>query len=142
MLDDVRRAAPEGVQVLGQRHDVPDMLRDADVFVLTSVPEGEGMPGVLIEAAMAGLPTVATRVPGAHDVVVDGVTGFLVDADDEESLRAAVKTLADDAELRRRMGAEARRRSADTFDLDRAVTGWRLALHDAVDAAAIAAATR
>ena len=51
--------------------------------MFTSLPPGEGMPGVLIEAGLSGLATVSTRVPGARDVIEDGVTGFLVDIDDK-----------------------------------------------------------
>ncbi|HVT78492.1 MAG TPA: glycosyltransferase family 4 protein [Acidimicrobiales bacterium] len=51
-----------------------------DVFCLSS--RYEGMPYVLIEAAHAGLPIVATRTGGANEVVVDGVTGYLVDEAD------------------------------------------------------------
>ena len=58
-----------GVELLGPRSDVPELLRSADVFVFTSLPTGEGMPGVLIEAGLSGLPAVSTPVPGAATVV-------------------------------------------------------------------------
>jgi glycosyltransferase involved in cell wall biosynthesis len=131
LLDVVRRAAPPGVEVLGPRHDVEAVLRDADVFVFTSLPEGEGMPGVLIEAAMAGLASVATRVAGAEDVVIDGVTGFVVGPHDTDGLRTAIERLTGDAVLRRQMGAAARRHAVEHFTIDRAVASWQHALRDA-----------
>ncbi|MBV8462653.1 MAG: glycosyltransferase family 4 protein, partial [Acidimicrobiales bacterium] len=69
-LAEPARAA--GVELLGHRDDIPDLLREADVFLFPSAPAGEGMPGVLIEAGLSGLPTVATAVPGVASVLVDG----------------------------------------------------------------------
>jgi glycosyltransferase involved in cell wall biosynthesis len=103
------------VDVLGRRDDIPEVLAGAGLFVFTSVPEGEGMPGVLIEAGMAGLPTVATRVPGATTVIDDGVTGFVVDADDAVGLADAVARLAVDDGLRAKMGQAARERCVEGF---------------------------
>ena len=64
------------IEVLGRRSDVPEILSQADVFLFTSLEEGEGMPGVLIEAGFAGLPVVTTEVPGARTVIEDGVDRF------------------------------------------------------------------
>ena len=58
-------AADQGMELLGPRSDVPELLRRSDVFVFASLPTGEGMPGVLIEAGLSGLPSVSTPVPGA-----------------------------------------------------------------------------
>ena len=51
-------------------------------MVFCSRPAGEGMPGVLIEAGLSGLPVVATAVPGVTSIVEDGTTGFVVPVDD------------------------------------------------------------
>jgi glycosyltransferase involved in cell wall biosynthesis len=59
-----RRTAAGAVDVLGRVENVPALLAGADALVLTSAPN-EGMPGVLIEAGMAGLPTVSTDVPSS-----------------------------------------------------------------------------
>ena len=73
------------------------------------------MPGVLIEAALCGLPIVATAVPGATTVIAEGVTGFVVPAEDDEALVEALERLVTDHELRHAMGSaapnEPRRRS-------------------------------
>jgi glycosyltransferase involved in cell wall biosynthesis len=107
-----------GVEVLGRRDDVAALLRGADIFVFTSVSEGEGMPGVLIEAALSGLPIVTTDVPGARDVVDDGLSGFVVAEDDPDGMMSRVERLVSDAQLRTRMGREARAKAVKRFTPD------------------------
>ena len=135
--NEVRRAASLSgcVEVLGRRNDVPALLRAADVFVFTSVPESEGMPGVLIEAALSGLPTVATAVPGASTVIADGVSGFVVPPEDDEALLDALEQLVTNGELRHAMGAVARERAVAAFSLEESAKSWqafldRIAPHD------------
>ncbi|NOH00744.1 MAG: glycosyltransferase [Chloroflexi bacterium] len=65
----------EKVKLLGLWNDIPELLAAADVFVLPS--RWEGSPMALLEAMMAGLPVVATRVEGVEDVVEHGAHGFL-----------------------------------------------------------------
>ena len=125
LLDDVVKAAPAGVDVLGKRLDVPDLLRAADIFVFTSVPESEGFPGVLIEAAMTGLPVVTTHVPGTAQAVIDGVTGIVVAPDDLTGMCDAVEQLVLDADRRGSMGAAARQHAVSAFTLDDVVARWR-----------------
>ena len=103
--------------MLGRRSDVPQLLSESDIFVFTSLPPGEGMPGVLIEAGLSGLATVATRVPGARDVIEDGVTGLLVDIEDKPGMTDAVRRLVSDRALREAMGQKARTRCMDMFTL-------------------------
>jgi glycosyltransferase involved in cell wall biosynthesis len=119
----VARAHPDGIEVLGPRDDVPALLAGADLLVLTSRPP-EGMPGVLIEAGMAGLAVVTTDVPGARDVVVDGVTGLVVGVDDEIGLADAVERLLRDDTLRSGMGMAARERCIAEFSLDASAGAW------------------
>jgi glycosyltransferase involved in cell wall biosynthesis len=125
LLADVVKAAPADVEVLGARVDVPDLLRTADVFVFSSVPESEGFPGVLIEAAMTGLPIVTTRVPGTMQAVVDGVTGIVVAPDDLAGLCDAVDQLVRDVDRRVSMGAAGRRHAVSGFALGDVVERWR-----------------
>jgi glycosyltransferase involved in cell wall biosynthesis len=117
-----------GVEMLGRRDDVPDLLCRSDIFVFTSLAPGEGMPGVLIEASMAGLATVATRVPGARDVIEDGVTGWLVDIDDRAGMVDAVRQLVTDSELRTSMGRKAKERAIEKFSLQASVENWHRVL--------------
>ena len=126
-------AAAQGVELLGPRSDVPELLRRSDVFVFTSLPTGEGMPGVLIEAGLSGLPAVSTPVPGAATVLCDGHTGVIVD-DSVAAMAAAVGQLLDDPERRAAMGASARTRCESEFTLDLMAQRWRAALQPMVDA--------
>lgn len=94
----------------------------ADIFCLPSYREGFGL--TLIEAAAAGLPAVATRIYGVSDAVLDGSTGLLVPPRDATALRAALAQLADNADLRARMGAAARARALADFEQQRVLDAW------------------
>jgi len=82
-------------------------------------PEGEGFGLVYIEAAAAGLPSVALRGGAVSEVVVDGVTGVLVDSAAPDDLSSAIIGLLTDAERARRLGDAARRRAAEEYGYDR-----------------------
>jgi glycogen(starch) synthase len=84
-------------------------LAAADVFALLSEWEAFGI--VLLEAAASGAPSVATRVGGTSDVVLDGETGYLVPYGDPAAAADAIGRLLDDEPLRSRMGAAARARA-------------------------------
>ncbi len=80
-------------------------LATAGMLVLPSLAEGFGL--VLIEAMAAGVPVVATDVPGVRDVVRTGETGLLVPAGDAIALAAAIRRVVDDGPLRERLVAAA-----------------------------------
>lgn len=103
----------ERVKFLGHRDDVPRLLAAADLLVLPS--RYEGMPNVVLEAMTACKPVVATAAPGTTEVVLDGATGLLVPLDDANALARAIRTLADDPELRRRLGEGGRARVEAEF---------------------------
>ncbi len=118
-------ARDAGVDLLGARDDIAELMRDSDVFVFPSLPRGEGMPGVLIEAGLSGLPVVATAVPGVASVIVDGETGVVVPPEEFDALVDATAALVGDPGRRTAMGEAARARCAEHFSLD-VVTGiWR-----------------
>lgn len=94
-----------------------DFLPALDIFCL---PSREDLsPLVLIEAAAAGLPVVATDVGAINDIVIDGETGLLVPPNRPDALAAALRRLVDDPELRLRLGAAARRRATQLYDVTR-----------------------
>lgn len=105
--DRLRLLAGDHVRFEGprSRDELVAYYRDADVFVLPSRSEPWGM--VLNEAAVAGLPIVATDEAGAAHDLVDG-NGFRVPANDVGALRDALRRLADEPELRRSYGARSR----------------------------------
>ncbi len=95
------------VHFLGVRRDVPELMAAADGYLLSSA--WEGMPVVLLEAAAAGLPVVATRVGGVAEVVEDGVSGLLVAPRDPMALSRAMEHIeALTPEQRAAMGARGR----------------------------------
>ncbi len=121
LAEAARRA---GVDMLGVRGDVPELLRRCDLFVFTSRREGEGMPGVLIEAGLSGVPVVATDVPGASTVIEHGRTGLVVGADDFPALVDAAGGLLTDRPRLEAMGAAARERCASQFSLAASAERW------------------
>jgi glycosyltransferase involved in cell wall biosynthesis len=90
----------------------------ADVFVLPSLDRGEAFGLVLLEAMRAGVPVVASAIPGSGvgEVVADGETGLLVEPGDAHALLQAIDCLRD-ARLRERFGAAGRQRWLDRFTL-------------------------
>jgi len=103
----------------GMRHDIDAVCAASDVIVLTS--DNEGTPVALIEAQASGKPVVATNVGGMATVVKDGESGFIVERDDEAGLARQILQLADDPELRFRMGGVGQKHVLATFTLDRLV---------------------
>ena len=104
-----------GVRFLGHVADMPRHLRAADAFVLPSA--AEGLSNALLEACASGLAVVATRIGGTEDVLRDGESGLLFEPDDAAALRGALVGLAEDGELRRRLGAAAARTVRDRYDI-------------------------
>jgi glycosyltransferase involved in cell wall biosynthesis len=104
--DVARRGLAACVQLLGRRDDVPALLSGADLFVFPS--RTEGFPNALLEALAAGVPVVATDVPGCRDLVTDGDTGRLVPVDDPTALARMIERALDDQGTTARMAARAR----------------------------------
>jgi len=93
---------------------LPDIYARAWAFVLPS--HFEGMPKALLEAMSCGTPCLGADVEGISDLLVDGGTGVLVDPS-PESIAAGLLRLSGDADLRRRIGQEARRFVVNEFSL-------------------------
>jgi glycosyltransferase involved in cell wall biosynthesis len=106
------------VKVLGWQSNLEKVLSAADIVILTS--DNEGTPLSLIQAGMAGLPVVSTRVGSVPDVVLDGVTGMITSLDVQE-IADALEKLAKSAELRVQMGAAAQEFTLSNFGVDRLV---------------------
>lgn len=99
------------VRFLGERKDIPDLLRSADVFVFPSLWEGQGI--VLFEAMFSDLPIVASRAGGIPDVIENEQTGLLCEPGNADALvQALVRILGDDS-LRKKLTSEALRRFSD-----------------------------
>lgn len=94
------------VRFEGWREEPRRYLTMFDVFVLPS--RLEGLPLAILEAMLARLPVVATRVASVAEAVIDGETGFLVAPDDPAALTAALRTLLADPQRRAEMGSRGR----------------------------------
>lgn len=110
------------VRFLGrvEASEVPSLLAAADAAAMACrvEPDGDrdGVPVALMEAAAAGVPVVATRVSGLPELVSHDETGLLTSPDDPAATARALARLCDDAGLRARLAAGARRRVAEEFD--------------------------
>ncbi len=111
----------------GERHDVPDILRGLDCFVLPSL--AEGISNTILEAMAAGLPVIATRVGGSPELVVEGRSGELVPVSDAEAMGRAIAGYATSPERARAAGREGRAEVERRFSMEAMVGAYR-ALYD------------
>jgi glycosyltransferase involved in cell wall biosynthesis len=103
----------------GAEPDARRLYGAFDVAALAS--EAEGLPNVILEAAAAGLPIVATAAGGTVEIITDGVTGRLVEIGDEDALVEALTDLRADPAARRRLGDAARADVEARFGVERMV---------------------
>jgi glycosyltransferase involved in cell wall biosynthesis len=113
--------------------DMPRFLSALDVFVSPATTEAFGI--ALIEAAAAGVPTIATRVGGVPEVILDGETGLLVAPHDSSALAQAIVGLLDDRHTAIKLAEHARRRAIMEFSPETMVDGTLAVYADAVRAA-------
>jgi glycosyltransferase involved in cell wall biosynthesis len=104
------------VRFLGERADIPVILRASDIHI--SASHTEGFPNNVLEAMCAGLPVVATAVGGVPEMVVNGQTGLLVPARNADEMARALLQLAGDPAQRRSMGEAGRDRVATLFSIE------------------------
>jgi glycosyltransferase involved in cell wall biosynthesis len=100
----------------GHRMDMPEIYAASHVVVLPS--KAEGTPTVLLEAAAAGRPVVASDIAGCREVVIPGKTGLLVPPEEPEALANALESLLENQAWAREMGRKARRHIEKHFDQD------------------------
>ena len=128
-LEAAAEAAMPGRCVFAGAVDEPEaLLPAANALLLTS--ESEGVPGVLIEAGLSCLPTVAFDVGGVSSVVVHEQTGLLVPPGDVGAMTAACRRVVADADV---MGERARRRCLELYDTDRVVDMWLALLRQVIE---------
>ena len=127
-------AAEARLFCLGPRDDVPSLLRDATVLVLTS--DNEGMPNVVLEALVSGLPVVATDVGDLARMVPPGC-GWLVPREAPALTSAILRVIADAAVYRRNTEEHATSLVATWSSqamANRTVDLWRRVAQDVVQA--------
>jgi glycosyltransferase involved in cell wall biosynthesis len=136
LMDRVRAEAhelgvAENVEMVGAVEDVIPHLTWANLLLLTSTTEG--LPGAVLEAGAASVPAVAVDVGGVREAISDGVTGIVVDRDDDQGLVRALRTLAADPDLVRRMGRAARLHIKERFAMDHIVSGYAARLAEVLE---------
>ncbi|MET3580495.1 glycosyltransferase involved in cell wall biosynthesis [Mesorhizobium robiniae] len=116
---EIDRRAPH-VIALGPRRDVPALLGMADLFAFPTQYR-EGIPRVLLEAGLAGLPIVASKMPGCNEVVEDGWNGYLVPPHDVAGLASRIIDILSDRDRGKIMGARSVELVREQFALPRVV---------------------
>jgi glycosyltransferase involved in cell wall biosynthesis len=113
----VTEGAP--VRFLGERRDVPRLL--PHLFCLWLGSAYEGQSNAVMEAMSAGLPVIATDIPGNRDLVVDEQTGFLVRLGDRAGFATRTRELIEQPELAVRLGAAGKQRIEQAFSVERMI---------------------
>ena len=124
-----RLGVDDGLVMLGERVDVPELLPCFDLLMMSS--QVEGCPNVVIEAMACGVPVVATRAGGTPEVILDGETGFLAEVGDAKALARYASAILGDPGGARQLGERARKRVEERFDVRRMIAD-RMSLLDAV----------
>jgi predicted dehydrogenase/glycosyltransferase involved in cell wall biosynthesis len=122
LLDDVAHAIARlglaaSVRLLGERHDIADLMHAADLLVMPS--RFEGLPLVLLEAMAAGLPAVASHAEGIAEAIEHGATGWLAPLDDFDGFAALILHALSDPQARSRIGTASRDRYRQDYQASR-----------------------
>lgn len=113
------RRVTDDVAFLGVQEQVVPLLSVADAFILPSAQESFGLAA--LEAMACDVPVIASRVGGLPEVIVEGVTGFLLPADDVDGMARALALLATDPVRRTQMATAARQSAHERFSESRIV---------------------
>jgi len=108
------------VLLAGQRQSAVEYLNAFDLFVLSSVKEG--FPWAVLEAMVAKLPVIATRVGAIPEIIEDGINGYVVEPRDSNQIAERIKTLFDNSSRAREMGIQAHQRILFDFNINIMIT--------------------
>ena len=117
------------VSFAGSLADPQVAYHAADALVLSS-RGGDSMPAVVVEAALTGIPAIATPIGALRDMVRPGETGELVPPGDAEALAAAIDCLARMPDTTRALGHAARARALAHYTMEPVATAWARLLDD------------
>ena len=99
------------VMFVGWRTDIHRFYQESDMLLLPA--EGEGLPGVVMEAMTFGLPAVASNIPCIPDLIDDGKNGFLCGKNNINEFAKKINLLAKNSNLRNRLGMNAKKKIKD-----------------------------
>ena len=105
----------ENIDFLGFRNDVNRLMQISDIFVFPSL--SEGLPNVVIEAMMSGLPVIASDIPGNSDLISHNINGILVPVKNAQLLSNAMNLLVNNKNVCKKMGKINRKLAKDNFDI-------------------------
>ena len=111
------------VRMLGFREDVKDLLQAADIAVHAAL--GEGFSLSILEYMSSGLPVLVPDIPSVRQAIEHEQTGFVYASDSADAIADYIERLAADADLRRAMGARAKRAADDQYSLERCHQAFR-----------------
>ena len=118
------------VDVVGAVTDISREVKRSDLLIQTSA--SEGLPGVILEAAAQGIPAVAFDVGGTRELVIHGVTGFLIPPGDVSAMAQAIGSLERDRERLKSMGQAALEHVRANFELSTAIDRYEALLEAAI----------
>ncbi len=107
----------------GERHDVAEILRSLDVFVLPS--KSEGISNTILEAMASGLPVIATHVGGNPELVLNEISGYLVEKENPQALADAMLELVTNDAKRRQFAQASLHRAQQQFSIDSMVASYQ-----------------
>ena len=128
----IQRNLTGKVKFLGAVSDTRAILRDADVFVLTSVTEA--LPMSVLEAIAMGLPCIVTDIGGNPDIIEDGKQGFLVRPGDYKAIAGCLRKLIENPGQRRKIGLSARDKAVKEFGFSTMVDRYDALFHKIIHA--------
>lgn len=110
-----RYSAKDNIHFLGQRNDVPKLLKSSDIFILPTL--FEGMSNAIMEAMASGLPVITTDIPENKALIENGTSGILVPVKESSPITEAIEKLLDNKEYVEILGENAKEKIRDDFGL-------------------------
>jgi glycosyltransferase involved in cell wall biosynthesis len=114
---------PKNVILKGYRS--PEVIYSEIDILVTPSTQFDSLPTVLIEAAMKGIPSIATNLGGANEIIVQNITGFLFNLNNPESGLTYLRNLIRDPVLLKKMGKSARQHFENNFNINRMIDQYR-----------------
>jgi glycosyltransferase involved in cell wall biosynthesis len=112
----------ERVKLLGWQKNTKEFFDSLDIFILPSRWEGFGL--AILEAGLAGLPVIASRVDGIKEIIEDKVDGLLFKKENVEELAEKIRYLTDNPEERKKLGVRLQNKAKEKFSIKKIVKDY------------------